>query len=219
MNKPYELLIFDWDGTLVNSRAKIFNAVRHGCKIHNYPDPSDEQLANQVGLALEKSFQNLYPDETNLPIQSMIDGYEEYFYNNPNESQLFEGTYEILKQLETSDYLLAIATGKRREPLEHDLKNFGIDHFFTITRTPNESPSKPNPQMLFDILDYTGLNPNQAIMIGDSIFDLQAAENANMDAIAVSYGIKSIDVLKDYHHSYVLDKITDLPKLLHSINN
>ena len=202
---------------LLIQEKKIFSAVRHGCKIHNYPDPSDEQLADQVGLALEKAFQNLYPHENNLPIQSMIQGYEEYFFNNPNESQLFDGTYEILKQLEESGYLLAIATGKRREPLEHDLKNFGIEQFFTVTRTPSESPSKPNPQMLFDILDYTGLDQNQAIMIGDSIFDLQAAQNANMDAIAVSYGIKSIDVLKNYHHSYVLDNITHLPRLLNSL--
>ncbi|MCF6766963.1 HAD-IA family hydrolase [Thiotrichales bacterium 19S11-10] len=212
--KPYELIIFDWDGTLVDSKQKVFNAIRHGCQLNELPIPEDNILADQIGLSLQHAFTNLYPEEKDLPIEKLIDGYESYFFNNPDDSKLFQGTVKTLKQLEESGYLLAIATGKRRKPLEHDLDNFGIKEFFTITRTPNESPSKPNPQMLFDILDYTGLTANQAVMIGDSIFDLQMAKNANMDAIAVSYGIKDIDDLKQYHHKYVLDNISDLVNLL-----
>lgn len=209
----YKLIIFDWDGTLVDSRKKIFNSIRHGCKINGLPNPTDQQLADQIGLSLQISYQNLFPNEKDLPVEKLIQGYEDYFFAHPEDSQLFDGTKKTLEQLEKQGYLLAIATGKRRQALDHDLENFDIKHHFVITRTPVESPSKPNPQMLFDILEFTGCDSKDALMVGDSIFDLQMAENANMDAAAVSFGIQPIDVLKKYHHTMILDNISDLTKI------
>lgn len=127
---------------------------------------------------------------------------------------LYPNVLETLQKLQQNDYLLAIATGKSRKGLDRILGALELTNFFDATRCADETAGKPNPKMLNELLDYFGLNNKQAVMVGDASFDLQMANNANMDSIAVSYGAQSVEALKSYSPLTIIDQFDELPKYL-----
>ena len=219
MKLPYKLLIFDWDGTLMDSETRIVNCLRAACVENGFAAQSDEELKNVIGLGLKEALMRLQPDENATVIEKLANTYrQEYLQTNETHSALFPGVENLLTELENQGYLLAIATGKGREGLDLSLEETQLHGHFHITRCASETISKPHPRMLEEILHFTGLDAHEALMIGDTEYDMEMAQNANMHALAVSYGVHAIDRLLKHKPVDCLDDITELPDCLNKLH-
>ena len=219
MKLPYKLLIFDWDGTLMDSETRIVNCLRAACVENGFAAQSDEKLKDVIGLGLKEALMKLQPDENVTVIEKLANTYrQEYLLTNETHSALFPGVENLLTELEEQGYLLAIATGKGREGLDLSLEETQLHGRFHITRCASETLSKPHPRMLEEILHFTGLDAQQALMIGDTEYDMEMAQNANMHALAVSYGVHAIDRLLKHKPVDCLDDITELPNCLNKLH-
>ena len=216
--QTYPLLIFDWDGTLMDSQARIVNCLRQAALEHGHADRSDAEFKNVIGLGLREALQQLFPDQDEAQIESLAGCYRDhYLYKNDTPSPLFAGVAELLEDLEQAGYLLAIATGKGRQGLDQALAHSGLEKRFHVTRCASETRSKPHPQMLEEILDFTGMRAAQALMIGDTEYDLQMASNAGMASLAVSYGVHEADRLLKHKPVSCLHHIDELADYLRNL--
>lgn len=186
--RRYELLIFDWDGTLIDSEAKIVACLQSAMRDVGLPVLDPATISNIIGLGMRESLETLFPAESDKTYQAMIDQYRLHFFSG-DSSQPFAGVPEILAELNQQDYFMAVATGKGRHGLDKALHETGFKQWFHLTRCADETRSKPHPQMLEEILDVLGMEPSQALMIGDTEYDLQMAQNAGMASVAVTYGV------------------------------
>lgn len=190
MQKKYELIVFDWDGTLMDSEAKIVNCFAAACADAGIDFPGDAACRDVIGLGMREALQRLLPAATGSEQQAVIDAYRVHFLErDQTEMVFFPGVQAGLKHLQAQGYLLAVATGKARRGLNRVLQLWDMEQDFVATRCADEAYSKPHPQMLHDILDMTGMTPEQSIMIGDTVYDLEMAQNAAMHSLAVSYGV------------------------------
>lgn len=194
-NSAYPLLIFDWDGTLMDSTQKIVRCFQAAAADCGLPLPTEALIKNQIGLSLNKAwlvmFAQLGVAEDPALLERASQRYRDHFFGiDQTPMPLYAGVAQGVKALEDAGYMLAIATGKARRGLTHALQNSGIEANFVTSRCADEAYSKPHPQMLFDVLEFCGYEANQALMIGDTIYDMQMAQNAGMDSLAVSYGVQ-----------------------------
>lgn len=211
MNKSIKLLVFDWDGTLANSTASIVSAMQAAIDECGFEPRSDENIKDIIGLGLLQAAAELYPDLNPEHREKLAHKYRLYYsLANQGRTILFPGVQNTLDHLKTLDYQLAIATGKSRKGLNNSLKDSGVEEFFHFSRCADETFSKPHPQMLMEIMDELDVTPGQTVMIGDSQYDLQMANNAGVKPIAVTYGSQSRDHLLKYNPVVCLNKITDL---------
>lgn len=214
--RPYQLLIFDWDGTLMDSVARIVDCLRLASdsvlgQAHRHPD----ELKDVIGLGLNEALRQLHPNCSNTQLQAMADTYRyQYMQANQTASRLFHGVKDLLQRLEQQGYWLAVATGKGREGLDQVLQTTGLADRFHCTRCASETFSKPHPLMLEEILQQTGLDAPQALMIGDTEYDMEMARNAQMDRLAVSYGVHPAERLHKHQPIGCLDEITQLDNFL-----
>ncbi len=214
MNK-YSLLVFDWDGTLMDSKAQIVNCMQSAIADLSLAPRTNEQISNIIGLGLEEAINSLYPDLKPKEIQHAAQTYREfYLFKDKTPSPLFDGVKEVLNTLKEADYELAVATGKSRRGLDKGLAETGLHSYFPITRCADETRSKPHPQMLEEILVDYNTEAKKALMIGDSEYDLQLANNANVDGFAVSYGVHDLLRLLKQDPVGFIDDINQLPKWL-----
>lgn len=188
VHKEIELIIFDWDGTLIDSQANIVQCMHRMGEDLALPKKSDEQLSNIIGLGLYEALSTLFPEYDQSAYQAMIDRYRYHFLSS-EPSLPFAGADEVLHALFGNDYLLAVATGKGRRGLDKALDQSGFGPFFHTTRCADETRSKPHPQMLEEILEQLGVEPHKALMVGDTEYDLLMAKHAGVHAIGVSYGV------------------------------
>ncbi len=216
--KPYELLIFDWDGTLIDSAAHIVNCIH---LVHNNVGldvRSDLEIRNIIGLGLEEAFQALHPQAGYTQIQAAAHEYrQQFFLHNRQASTLFAGARETLEILNRQGYLLAIATGKSRQGLDQVLAETALKPLFPITRCADETHSKPHPLMLEEILAEYNLPASAALMIGDTEYDLQMAHTIQMHAAGVSYGVHGRERLAALSPRICLEDIRELPSWLASL--
>ncbi|MEH6455242.1 MAG: HAD-IA family hydrolase [Cocleimonas sp.] len=214
MNK-YSLLVFDWDGTLIDSKAQIVNCMQATILSLKLDARTDKQISNIIGLGLEQAIRSLYPNVSAEIIKQTAQSYREYFLTkDKTPSPLFDGAKEVLNSLRESGYDLAVATGKSRRGLDKGLIDTGLKAFFPITRCADETRSKPHPQMLEEILVDCNTEASKTLMIGDSEYDLQLANNTKVDALAVSYGVHGLmRLLKEDPVGFV-DDIKQLPQWL-----
>ncbi len=214
MNK-YSLLVFDWDGTLIDSKAQIVNCMQSTILSFELESRSDTQISDIIGLGLEEAIRSLYPDISAKIITQTAQAYREhYLTKDKTPSPLFEGATEVLNTLRDSGYGLAVATGKSRRGLDKGLIDTGLSDYFPITRCADETRSKPHPQMLEEILVDFNTEPSKTLMIGDSEYDLQLANNTKVDGLAVSYGVHGLmRLLKEDPVGFV-DDIKQLPQWL-----
>lgn len=194
----YDLLVFDWDGTLVDSLGRIVEAM--GCAaLHcGLPLRDAAQVKSIIGLALPQAIAALYPDlaEDERAVATFQRAYvEHYLVLESDPSPFYPGVRQGLAQLRQAGYPLAVATGKSRRGLDRVIGGHGCGNWFAITRCADESASKPDPLMLAQILAHCRVHPARALMVGDSVFDLQMAARAGMDAAAVGYGAQPAEVL------------------------
>jgi phosphoglycolate phosphatase len=212
----YKLLIFDWDGTLVDSIARIVEAMHRAADSCALPRRDDEAVKGIIGLALPEAVRVLYPDlRESVAVDRFTRVYSEcYLLLESEPSELFAGVGESLQAFREQGYRLAVATGKSRHGLDRVLAGRGWRDYFDVTRCADESASKPHPLMLEQILRHFQLQPQQALMVGDSIFDLQMAHNAGMQSVAVGYGAQSLAVLRQQRPHLAIECFTELREWL-----
>jgi len=211
----YSLLVFDWDGTLMDSQAQIVNCMQSAIGELALESRSDDQITNIIGLGLEEAIVQLYPMIDMKLVTTTAQTYREYYlYKDKTPSPLFDGAKDVLTSLREAGYDLAIATGKSRRGLDKGLSETDLHDYFPITRCADETRSKPHPQMLEEILTDHNTQASKALMIGDSEYDLQLANNTKVDGLAVSYGVHGLMRLLKQDPVGFIDKIGQLPTWL-----
>lgn len=214
----YQLLIFDWDGTLVDSIGRIVEAMHRAADVASVPRCSDGAVRGIIGLELGVAIRTLYPElEEPRLIETIRRAYsEQYLALEAEPSQLFEGVRESLDAFRQQGYQLAVATGKGRKGLQRVLADKGWLDYFDITRCADETASKPDPLMLHEILAHCRVPPERALMVGDSTFDLLMARNAGMDAVAVGFGAQPLSVLLECSPCLAINQFNELRVWLES---
>lgn len=211
MNHDAKLIVFDWDGTLMDSAAHIVNCLQTAINDLDLPEKNDEEVKNIIGLGLREALHVLCPDLNEQGLTALTARYREHFFNQDSEPcELFSGARELIEELHSNDYFLAVATGKGRNGLDKVLNETGLHKYFHFTRCADESFSKPHPQMLEEIMDFFGVEANETIMIGDTDYDLQMANNASTASVAVTYGVHDKQRLLDCNPLACVDNISGL---------
>ena len=185
-DKAFDLVIFDWDGTLMDTVGKIVSCMQSVAQELILPVPTEQQVRDVIGLSLPNIMPILFAEHQDH--QQIIDCYRRHHLASDYPTPLFDGVELLIKQLHEAGYQLAIATGKAREGLDRVLELTGLGQYFHASRCASDAQSKPNPEMLNALLAHFDIAADKAIMIGDSIHDLTMANNAQMACIGVSYG-------------------------------
>jgi phosphoglycolate phosphatase len=207
----YKLLIFDWDGTLADSIHRIVEAMHSASGRSGFELRDDFAVKGIIGLGLPEAIRTLYPEISDAEMTLFREYYaDHYIAAEAVPSPLFEGVVESMASFREQGYNLAVATGKNRRGLDRVLKANGWEEYFDITRAADETASKPHPLMLEQILAHCGVRAEQALMVGDSSFDLLMARNAGMDSVAVSYGAQSIESLQQFEPRLSIDRFSEL---------
>ena len=213
------LLVFDWDGTLVDSEAHIISSMQTAMKNLGLSVCSVGEIRNIIGLGLDEAILELCPRMKQKDRQKLADAYRKQYLLTSNQgTPLFPTVRETLQYLRNAGYLLAVATGKSRRGLDRSLKETELFQIFHTSRCADETFSKPHPQMLKEIMEITDIPPENTIMIGDSEYDLQMANNAGTASIAVTYGTHNTERLLQYGPLTCLNVLHDLRIWLDSKN-
>ena len=195
MPRRYKLLIFDWDGTLMDSAAAIAASIQSACRDLDLPVPTEQQARYIIGLGLQEAMEYLLPDVDAAVYPQLVERYRYHFLARDAGTGLFPGAAEAVKKLHGEGHLLAIATGKSRRGLDRALDATGLTRYFHRTRCADEGYSKPHPGMLQCLLDDLEVPARDALMIGDTTHDMEMARAAGVDALAVTYGAHGREAL------------------------
>ncbi len=207
----FELLIFDWDGTIVDSLSKIAACTQASLRDVGLPPADDEKIRRSIGLGLRETVEAFCPDCTDDDFDAIVEAYRKRWFSDfSRKSTVFPGVRETLEELSRRQYLLAVATAKGRQGLNLELEASGLEPLFVASRTVDEALAKPNPQMLLDLMDETGTTPDQTVMIGDTPHDLQMALNARTVGIGVTTGTYDSPELEEYDPVVVLTGVAEL---------
>ena len=212
MQKPVELIVFDWDGTLFDSVGQIVASLQFAAQQFQQP-LTDADAKSIIGLGLPEVAQRLFPTVPELHTD-ILQAYSDHYVANSSGDSWFEGVARMLADLQQQGVKLAVATGKSRKGLDRVLKQTNSEELFVRTRAASETQSKPHPLMLEEILAETGVQAEHAIMVGDTSYDLEMAQNISMPRIGVSYGVHTPEVLARYHPLAIADEVADLHQLL-----
>jgi phosphoglycolate phosphatase len=215
----YKLLIFDWDGTLADSIGRIVQAMNLSADGEGYPQRDAVDVKGIIGLSLSEAISVLYPALDAEQVLAFRARYADvYKALDAQPSPLFPAVRESLQAFRAQGYQLAVATGKARRGLDRVLQSNGWTEFFDITRAADETQGKPHPLMLEEILAHCGATPDQALMIGDSAFDLQMAHNAGMDCVAVGYGALPLSALLEFKPTVTVEHFAELGQWLNAMD-
>jgi phosphoglycolate phosphatase len=195
--KRYELVIFDWDGTLMDSTGLIAWCIQQSCRDMGLPVPPESEAKWVIGLGFLQSVEHVAPGLDRGRALELAESYRRHFVAREHEAPLYEGIPELLAGLRGRGRRLAVATGKARRGLDRALAASGLGPFFEATRCADEGFPKPHPDMVLRILDETGVDPSGAVLVGDTTHDLELAANAGIDAVAVSYGAHDESLLRE----------------------
>ncbi len=190
MNRPrsFDLIVFDWDGTLYDSTAFIARCIQASCADLALPVPSLQDASYVIGMGLSEALQHAAPGLAPNRYPELSARYKHHYMARQNDLNLFEGTLSMLQTLRQRQHSLAIATGKTRRGLDDVLHTEQLKDLFDATRTADETRSKPHPQMLQELMAEVGIAPERTLMIGDTTHDLQMARHAGVASVGVSYG-------------------------------
>ena len=188
MAKRFDLLVFDWDGTLLDSAAHIACALQSAFRDLDLPVPTTEAARHVIGLGLEDAMMYLNPGLDRARYAEVADRYRVHFLAGDHAVELFPAVASGIAALNQQGYLLAVATGKSRRGLDRVLDHTGLRAYFHATRCADECFSKPHPEMLEQLMNQLGATRQRTLMIGDTSHDLQMAQNAGVPSLAVSYG-------------------------------
>ena len=209
------LLIFDWDGTLIDSSEKIIACMHRAAESSTLPALTDEQIKSIIGLGLPEAIQTLFPEADIEERERFREHYARHYLEaDVIPCEFFPGVMETLEQFKRDGHSITVATGKARRGLNRILTNMQLLDFFHGSRCSDETQSKPHPQMLFELLQQFSTRPQDALMVGDTSFDMEMAQRANIPRIAVSYGVHQVVELKKFEPKAVIDNFSELKKHL-----
>jgi len=183
----YRLVVFDWDGTLIDSAGTIVQCIQEAARDMGIEVPAAERARHVIGLGLQDSLRHAVPGLAAERYREFADCYRRHFVSRQDSMALFPGILELLEELK-KDKLLAIATGKSRKGLDRALEFDKLGGFFSASRCADETNPKPHPAMLLELMDEFSISREKTIMIGDTSHDLDMARAAGVDALAVTYG-------------------------------
>jgi phosphoglycolate phosphatase len=208
----FRLLVFDWDGTLMDSIGSIVACTQAVLADLEVRDVPEGRIRGTIGLGLRESLDILIPGCTDALFDSILERYRHHWVATFRDRPvMFKGVEEMIRKLVNEDWLVAVATGKSRRGLDHVLDQTGLREVFHSTRTVDEAFSKPHPQMLLDILDDLGVAPREALMIGDTTFDLEMARSAGTASVGVCTGSHCREELMTLGPLICLETVMELP--------
>ncbi|MBS1142771.1 MAG: family hydrolase [Proteobacteria bacterium] len=210
----YELVVFDWDGTLLDSAGAIVQAIQSACSDLGLPVPEEARARHVIGLGLADAMRHAVPDLPSDRYQAMVERYRHHYLAGDHRLTLFPGVPELLQRLQLAGHILAVATGKSRLGLERALDHSGLRSYFQASRCADECHSKPHPQMLEELMAEFGIAAESTIMIGDTSHDLLMATNAGVDGLAVTYGAHPHEHLLEHKPVACLHTVEELDRWL-----
>jgi phosphoglycolate phosphatase len=213
-DRRYDLIVWDWDGTIMDSTPTIVHCIQQACRDLGFKEPDDTLASSVIGLGIQDSLRRAVPWIEPKHFQQLTDRFRYHYLAKDHELDLFVGIRELLEELRANQFLLGVATGKSRVGLNRSLNHHQIGHLFHETRTADESFSKPHPGMLLELSDMTQVPTRRILMIGDTTHDLDMAANAGVDAIAVTYGAHPPDTLKTSPSLAHVDDVMQLSQWL-----
>lgn len=214
MNK-YKLVIFDWDGTLMDSVDRIVFSMQASAVALSFEPPSYHQAKQIIGLSLSKAVKTLFPSADDEQVELITTQYKYQFVEvNTTPTPLFDNALELLVKLKQENKLLAVATGKARAGLQRVWQITDTEHFFHASRCADESISKPDPDMINSLLKELNIEKHETVMIGDTSFDLEMAQKAGVDSIGVTHGVHDKEVLSKFQPKAIVDSLAELHQLL-----
>lgn len=208
--KKYGAVIFDWDGTVMDSTYSIVTSIQASCADLGLPVPSDEAASWVIGLSLESALYRCVPTLTADQVPLFIDRYRFHYFSRDQEIKLFDGVVDLFQELQARQVKLGVATGKSRSGLDRVLGFTNLVSQFHATRCADETRGKPDPTMLFEIMTELQLEPEQVLMVGDTTHDIQMAMNAGVDSMAVTYGAHDIPTLKSAAPTVIVSSVPQM---------
>jgi phosphoglycolate phosphatase len=212
--RKYDFIVFDWDGTLMDSTSTIIHCIQAAARDLGLPVPSDKNASYVIGLGMTDAMKAAMPEVDPALYPKIIERYRTHYFTQDNDLVLFDGVREMLDDLSQQGYFLAVATGKSRVGLNRALSSSNLMTLFDATRCADETFSKPNPAMLYELTRELGQNMQRTVMIGDTTHDLLMASNAGADAIGVNYGAHDSHVLQEHNPVYIANSVPSLHEWL-----
>lgn len=210
MARRFDLICFDWDGTLFDSTDVIARCIQKSAHDLGLHVPERKKAAHVIGMALPDALKWVLPDLSAARYGELIARYRFHYYRQQNALSLFDGGVDMLKDLHARHYWLAVATGKGRQGLDAVLKRKELQGLFDDSRTADETAGKPSPRMLLELMQVFGVEPERCLMIGDTTHDLQMARNAGCPSVAVAYGAHTPDLLEPLQPLYLAASLPQL---------
>ena len=209
------LVIFDWDGTVMDSVGRIVSSMQAAARLSDLVVPSDFDVKQIIGLSLDPAFDTLFPGVCSDKRQQLFNHYRDYYMlHDTTPTPMFDGVEQVLQQLKANNVLLAVATGKARKGLQRMFDETGLGHYFDTSRCADEAHSKPHPDMLQQIVQQLEVNIGHAVMVGDTSHDMKMAQAINMPRIGVTHGVHGRDVLSQFGPRAIIDNIPQLLQVL-----
>lgn len=208
---PFDLVVFDWDGTIMDSAGEIVGAMQQAITELGLPERPPEVMRELIGLGIDDVLARLFPELETRRVKALLAAYRTRYTAVGNASCVFPGVRETLTTLRTAGCTLAVATGKSRRGLDRGFAETGLGHFFRISRCADESAPKPAPDMLEEILLRTATEPERALVVGDTEFDMAMAAAADVPAVGVACGVHEPGRLYAAGAVTVLEDVAALP--------
>jgi phosphoglycolate phosphatase len=208
--RQFDLIVFDWDGTLFDSTALIVRAIQAASRDLGVGAPSDADAAYVIGLGLEDALRHAVPGLTPDRYPELSLRYRHHYFLDQHAVTLFDGVPALLQTLRRRQHHLAVATGKSRRGLDEAMQAADLNRWFDATRTADETASKPHPQMLHELMAELGVAPERTLMVGDTTHDLQLAINAGTASVAVTYGAHEQAPLRELGPLHIAHSVADL---------
>lgn len=215
-----KLVVFDCDGTLVDSQHNVIACMNQAFISQGLSPPDEKQIRKYIGLNLEEAVRKYLPESEgeDLPLR-LVANYKSAFFDRrqqPDHTEpLYHGTLELIRELDARGTCMAVATGKSMRGLNAMIEEHGLEGYFVSLQTPDHNPGKPHPQMLEKAMSDSGVGPDQTFMVGDTSFDMMLAQNAGCHAVGVSWGYHSTQELVESGANHLIDNFADLLGIVH----
>lgn len=208
--KRYDLIVFDWDGTLMDSTGTIIRCIQLAAQDLGLKVPSESKAAHVIGLGMHDALKVAMPEVDPAMYPKVVERYRRHYFDLDEQLVLFDGVLPMLEDLAQQGYFLAVATGKSRVGLNRALNVSKLLGRFDATRCADETFSKPHPAMLQELTRELGQDMRRTVMIGDTTHDLNMARNAGADSIGVTYGAHDLQTLSELAPVHMADSVASL---------
>jgi phosphoglycolate phosphatase len=215
----YKMVIFDWDGTILDSTGAITRSIQKACLDAGFVDPGEQIASYVIGLGLKDALRQVAPNASETQVNLLIESYKKNYLSKDHQLELFVGAIPLFKKLNEMGVVCTVATGKSRQGLNRAMSHTNTAQYFMGSRCADECHSKPHPQMIFELIDEFNVLPSDVVMIGDTTHDLYMAQAACVDALSVQTGAHSPTMLNQVPHLNSFHSINELaPWLIQTIS-